>query len=99
MRNDFGEIDLIAVDKQTVVFVEVKTRSSDYAGDPTEAVDENKQRHMTTAALAFLRRHRLLEHRARFDVIALIWSDESRMPQIQHFENAFSPTGNFQMFR
>ena len=98
MRNIYGEIDLIAVDKRTVVFVEVKTRSSNFAGEPAEAVDANKQRHMTTAALTYLRRHRLLEHAARFDVVTLVWADDQRFPQVEHLENAFSPVGDFQMF-
>ncbi len=98
MRNIYGEIDLIAVDKRTVVFVEVKTRSSNFAGEPAEAVDDKKQRHMTTAALTYLRKHRLLEHAARFDVVTLVWSDEQHFPQVEHIENAFSPVGDFQMF-
>ena len=98
MRNVYGEIDLIAVDQRTVVFVEVKTRSSNVAGEPAEAVDDKKQRHMTTAALTYLRKHRLLEHAARFDVVTLVWSDEQHFPQVEHIENAFSPVGDFQMF-
>ena len=98
MRNIYGEIDLIAVDKRTLVFVEVKTRSSNFAGEPAEAVDDKKQRHMTTAALTYLRKHRLLEHAARFDVVTLVWSDEQHFPQVEHIENAFGPVGDFQMF-
>jgi len=93
-----GEIDLIAVDVETIVFVEVKTRASDMAGDPTEAVDEAKQKHLTSAAIGYLKWHRLTECRARFDVIAITWPDESQPPQIQHYVNAFEPVGKFQMF-
>jgi putative endonuclease len=93
-----GEVDLIAVDHETVVFVEVKTRTSDAAGDPTEAVDEAKQRHLTSAATGYLKWHRLTDCRARFDVIAIIWPAESNPPQITHYENAFEPVGKFQMF-
>lgn len=99
MRNALGEIDLVAVDRRTVVFVEVKTRSSNIAGEPGEAVDHNKQRRMTGAALAFLKSHRLLENPARFDVVTLIWSPEESIPQIEHIENAFEAAGpQFQMF-
>ena len=52
-REGFGELDLVAVDRGVVVFVEVKTRRSDSAGHPAEAVDLNKQRRLTRAALAF----------------------------------------------
>ena len=96
-----GEIDRIAVDGQTVVFVEVKTRSSDVAGHPAEAVTEEKQRKLTRCALAYLRRHDLLECAARFDVVAVIWApddSDSSHPRIEHIRDAFQPVGAWQMF-
>src|SRR6478752_2733026 len=74
-RDRIGEIDLVAVDGRTVVFIEVKTRTSQDAGHPAEAVDENKQRKLTKLALAYLKRHDLLECSARFDVVAITWPD------------------------
>ena len=93
-----GELDIIAVDDRTVVFVEVKTRTSDDAGHPTEAVDARKQRRMTQAALAYLKAHRLLQNAARFDVVAVTWPADSRSPSIEHYKDAFSPTGSGQFF-
>jgi putative endonuclease len=93
-----GEIDIIAVDDRTVVFVEVKTRSSNDAGHPTEAIDAHKQRRMTQSALAYLKSKRLLESAARFDVVAVTWPDNSRGPQIEHYKNAFEATGARQLF-
>ncbi|HEX4414703.1 MAG TPA: YraN family protein [Lacipirellulaceae bacterium] len=93
-----GEIDIIAVDDRTVVFVEVKTRTSGDAGHPTEAIDRTKQRRMTQAALAFLKSKRLLQQPARFDVIAITWPADAREPAIEHFKNAFAPTGSGQFF-
>jgi putative endonuclease len=93
-----GEIDLIAVDGDTIVFVEVKTRQSDHAGSPAEAVDAKKQAHLTKTGIGYLKWHRLTECKARFDVIAIIWPTESNHPEITHFENAFEPVGEFQMF-
>src|SRR5689334_18410937 len=61
-----GELDIIAVDGRTVVFVEVKTRSSDAAGRPSDAIDANKERRMTQAALGYLKANRLLQYAARF---------------------------------
>ena len=55
-----GEMDLIAVDQRTVVFVEVKTRKSHQAGHPAEAVGDAKQRRLTRLALGYLKRHDLL---------------------------------------
>lgn len=97
-QDKFGEIDLIAVDEQTIVFVEVKTRSSDKAGLPAEAVDETKQRHLTKTALGYMKWHRLTECRARFDVIAITWPAHLSQPEILHYENAFEPVGQYQLF-
>ena len=93
-----GEIDLIALDGDCVVFVEVKTRRSSDAGRPVEAVDYHKQLKLTRLALAYLKRHNLLEHRARFDVVSIVWSDGTRHPEIVHYKNAFEPIGRGQMF-
>lgn len=94
----WGEIDIIALDGTTIVFVEVKTRSSLIAGRPEEAVTLDKQKTLTRMALAYLKKYRLLEHSARFDVIAVLWPDESHAPEIRHLRNAFEPTGKWQFF-
>jgi len=97
-RMRLGEIDLVAVDGRTVVFVEVKTRRSHDAGHPAEAVDEDKQRRLTRLALTYLKRHSLLEYPARFDVVAVTWADDRREPAIEHFQNAFQAVGQWQLF-
>jgi len=97
-KNLYGEIDIIAVDSQTVVFVEVKTRSSHAAGHPADAVTLDKQRRLTRIALAYLRYNDLLENSARFDVIAVTWPPGKRKPDIVHYRNAFEPVDKFQMF-
>jgi putative endonuclease len=93
-----GELDIIAVDGRTVVFVEVKTRASSDAGRPADAIDANKQRRMTQSALAYLKSKRLLENAARFDVVAVTWSADAKRPDIEHFQNAFAPIGAGQFF-
>lgn len=93
-----GELDIIAVDDRTVVFVEVKTRTSDDAGHPAEAVDERKQRRMAQSALAYLKAKRLLQNSARFDVIGILWPQDSDKPVIEHYQNAFSPQGIGQFY-
>jgi len=97
-RGRIGEIGLIAVDGRTVVFVEVKTRTSQDAGHPADAVDEDKQRRLTRLALAYMKRHDLLECSARFDVVAITWPDAKSKPKIEHFQNAFEPIGVQGMF-
>lgn len=94
-----GELDIIAVDGRTIVFVEVKTRGSSDAGAPAEAIDEHKQRRMTQAALAYLKANGLLNYSARFDVVAITWPSDDRRPlNIEHFENAFEATGRGQFY-
>lgn len=94
-----GELDVIAVDGRTIVFVEVKTRSSSDAGLPSDAVDPRKEKRMTQAALAYLKAHGLLQYQARFDVVAITWPADARRPtSIEHFENAFAPTGFGQFY-
>jgi len=64
-----GEIDIVALDGETLVFVEVKLRHAPF--DPLEAVDERKQRQVTRAAFDFLLRRGMLGRPARFDVVAV----------------------------
>jgi putative endonuclease len=95
-RTDHGEIDLVALDGDVVVFIEVKARR---AGDPAEAVTPEKQRRLTLAGLHFLKKHRLLDQRSRFDVVAIVWPEDSTPPQIEHIRDAFEAVGRWQMFR
>jgi putative endonuclease len=88
-----GEIDLVARDADTIVFVEVKTRKTAAAGEPVEAVTPHKQKQLTRLALAWLKRRGLLEQRARFDVISILWPAGARDPEIIHYRNAFEPLG------
>ena len=97
-RTSLGEIDLVAVQRRTVVFVEVKTRRTHETGHPLEAVTRQKQRRLIRAALAYLRRHDLLEYAARFDVIAVTWPDGARHPRIEHVAGAFESDERGQMF-
>jgi putative endonuclease len=97
-RGPLGEIDLVAVDGRTIVFIEVKTRTSHDAGHPAEAVDAAKQQKLTRLALAWLKRHELLEYPARFDVLAVTWPPDARRPHIDHYQNAFEAVGRGQMF-
>ena len=102
-RQRLGEIDLVALDGQCIVFVEVKTWASDSQGDPSLAVDSAKQEKLTRAALIYLKRRGLLEQPARFDVISIVWPSSSKAvkskPAIRHFKNAFDAVGHGQMFR
>ncbi len=80
-----GEIDLIARDGETVVFVEVKYRPSGRQGDGLAGVTPAKRRRMTNAAQVWLTAHDALDHAARFDVI------EITADGLLHIPNAFWP--------
>ena len=79
-----GEIDIIATDKEYVVFIEVKTRTSDVYGAPSEAVNFRKQQKYYKTALYYLQRNKKTESPCRFDVI------EIEDGKINHILNAFS---------
>jgi putative endonuclease len=90
MRNfrcDLGEIDIIAREGKTLVFVEVKTRAYD---DPTpeEQVNPEKQQQIQKAAKFYLSRYGFPQPPARFDVIAIVWPS-GQPPIIRHTPNAF----------
>ncbi len=83
-----GEIDLIFWDREgSVVFVEVKYRSSADYGFAEEFVDWNKQRKLGRAALLFVKEQRLYHQNLRFDIAAV------SPGEILHIPNAFSPEG------
>jgi len=81
-----------------IVFIEVKTRTSSDDGHPAEAVDAAKQRRLTRLAVTFLKRHRLLDYSARFDVIAVTWPAGKRRPTIEHIQNAFEAAGQREFY-
>jgi putative endonuclease len=93
-----GEIDLVAADSRCVVFVEVRSTGTDDPGRPAASVDGVKQRRLTDLALHYLRRHRLLDYQARFDVLALSWPSGRPEPHIVHYRQAFEAVGRFQMY-
>lgn len=71
-RCRLGEVDLVALERGTVVFVEVKARHVGEHGTPLEAVGAAQRRRIARAALHYLARHRLLERPVRFDVVG-VW--------------------------
>jgi putative endonuclease len=71
-RGRTGELDLIAYDGETLVFVEVKTRATRLFGEPWEFVDREKRQRMKEAAREFVARHDLGAWRCRFDVVSVV---------------------------
>ena len=92
-KTKLGEIDIIASDKGTICFIEVKTRQSDRFGLPAEAISASKQRQISKAALAFLKERKLLDKKARFDVVSILYSKD--IPRLDLIQNAFELDRSF----
>ena len=89
-----GELDLVAVQGRTIVFVEVKTRRGLGVDESLgESITDQKEQRITRAAYAFLKRHKLLDYPCRFDVITVYWPRGQR-PQVRHFPHAFEAAGD-----
>ena len=88
-RSSGTEIDIIAFKDDTVVFVEVKTRSAGEI-DPMEVVDVRKRTRLCRAADRFLRSHEI-RHNPRFDIITVSVGNGSSGPVVTHYESAFIP--------
>lgn len=87
-RCPLGEIDCVAVQGKTLVFLEVKARRSDEFGGPLEAVDRRKRRRMTRLARYYALERRLTDVAQRFDVVA-VWFEEGGVPRVEVIPNAF----------
>jgi putative endonuclease len=83
-----GEIDIIARDRTTLVFVEVKARGSRMFGEAAEAVTMQKQRRIARLAAEYVMQHRLHDCPCRFDVVSIHF--DAGQPAVEVFQNAFS---------
>ena len=83
----YGEIDIIANDKDTLVFLEVKARTNDKYGEPEEAVTFSKQRNIRRIAESYLYINKIENVPCRFDVISIKYNHGNK--EIKHIENAF----------
>jgi len=90
-RCPLGEIDIVASRGETLVFVEVKTRTGAGAGSPEEAVTPAKQRRLVQLANAYLARRRTEAPPCRFDVIAV--EGGHLLPRVRHLQGAFRADG------
>jgi putative endonuclease len=86
-RTQLGEIDIIARDEKTIVFVEVKARRSTRFGHPKWAITPGKKRNMSMVALHYLKSTQQNKAKARFDVVTI--HPENNRPRIELIKNAF----------
>jgi putative endonuclease len=89
-RRRGGELDIIARDGATLVFIEVKTRDGRAFGDAAEAVTPFKRRRIAQLALDYMTRHRLTDCPCRFDVVSI--HVDSGEPVLEVFQGAFDVT-------
>ncbi len=87
-RFGHGEIDIIAKDKDTLVFIEVKTRENLNFGPPELAVTKRKQQQIKKISEAYLYEHNFSDTESRIDVIAILLERNGK-PKINHIINAF----------
>jgi len=86
-RTRIGELDIVCEDDRTIVFVEVKARTSTDFGEPAEAVDLRKQAKLRRLAEEYLIEHGLEDHDARFDVLSVRLGAGD--PVVEHLKGAF----------
>jgi len=84
-----GEIDIVALDRGEIVFVEVRTRSAETAPSPAESVTAKKVRRIVRAATDYAHRKKVLDRPMRFDVVSIILPDDGP-PELEVFRDAFA---------
>jgi putative endonuclease len=94
VRVGHDEIDLIARQGDTLIFVEVKTRADELFGRPAAAVNRTKRLRLSRAAIRFLKKRKLRPPYIRFDIIEVIGD----APQIRHIQNAFPLEGGYRIW-
>lgn len=83
----YGEIDIIALDKNTLCFIEVKTRSSNAFGAPLEAITRTKLDKIRKSALSYLQNSKIFYKNYRIDAISIFLKSEDGKPEIAHIKN------------
>jgi putative endonuclease len=88
-RTRRGEIDIVCRDSDCLVFVEVKTRSSEEWGRPAAAVDRERRQRLTRAALDYLHRLKNPAVKVRFDIVEVLLQ-AGQVHKVRHLPNAFA---------
>ena len=94
VRVGCDEIDLIAKQDDTLIFIEVKTRASEDFGRPAAAVNLAKRRKLSRAAVSFMKKRKLRPPYIRFDIVEVI----GEKPEIRHIQNAFTLEGGYRIW-
>ncbi len=89
VRTEFGEIDIVAQQGDTMIFIEVKTRTTQDFGYPESALTDQKKFHLIRAIQAYLQKEETEPHAWQVDILA-IQREKGKEPLIEHFENALT---------
>lgn len=98
MRNKYSEIDIIAEDKEYIIFVEVKTRTGEGIIHPAEAVNLRKQQMIIRAAKHYLTYNNPTTKQPRFDVSEVFLTEKGKPYKINYIKNAFVQGGSYAVF-
>ena len=86
----FGEIDIIGIEKKTIIFIEVKLRKSFKYGEPLESINSKKLMRIKNSADFFLSENSLFDsYDCRFDIVCLAYSKVTKTFKIEWFKNQF----------
>ena len=88
-KTKFGEIDIIAKDKDTIAFIEVKARKNQNFGSPKESITYTKKKKLSKSALFYLKNSKQMNVKARFDVAVIKSFTDSENLDIELIKNAF----------
>ncbi len=88
-RCECGEIDIVAQDKDALVFVEVRSKSSLEFGFPHETINPVKRERLIKVALAFQKRFNLFDYNSRFDCVSILFDEDERVIKMELFKDAF----------
>ncbi len=92
------ELDLIAEGNGALVFIEVKTRKNEKYGRPFSAVNKEKKKRISRAAVAYLKKKNIKPDYIRFDVVEVIGEAGGKSPEIRHIENAFQLDSSYKLW-
>ncbi len=90
LHTPYGEIDLVSRHKDTIVFVEVKTRGNSSLGPPEISITARKAQHMRNAAEYYIQQHPELEAEWRIDLVTIQMHADHSPALIDHFENVLA---------
>lgn len=98
-RNKYSEIDIIAENKEYIIFVEVKSRTDDSLARPADAVNYRKQQMIIRAAKYYLTYTNQSSKQPRFDIAEVYLSERNNKPyKLNYIPNAFSQGGSYAVF-